>query len=64
MANVLSKAKDVYDKTAPYHGAMKEAGRAAMGAMRGSAMTGGDATGGAMSGGAMSGRKKMSARLM
>jgi hypothetical protein len=61
MANVLSKAKDIYDKTAPYHGAIKEAGKAAMGAMRGSAMTGGDATGGAMSG---AGRKKMSARLM
>jgi len=60
LANVLSKAKDVYDKTAPYHGAIKEAGRAAMGAMRGSAMSGGDATGGGVTGG----RRKMSARLM
>lgn len=58
LANVLSKAKDVYDKTAPYHGAMKEAAKAAMGAVRGSAMTGGDASGAGMR------RRGMAARLM
>ena len=62
LANVLSKAKSVYDATAPYHGALKEAGKAAMGAIKGSAMSGGDASGGAMSGGGRKGR--MSARLM
>jgi hypothetical protein len=57
LANVLSKAKGVYDATAPYHGAMKDAAKAAMGAMgRGS-------TGGAMSGAAMTGGR-MSKRLM
>ena len=56
LANVLSKAKDVYSATKPYHGAMGEAGKAAMGAMKGEG-----ATGGAMSGGR---RGKMSARLM
>ena len=64
LANVLSKAKDVYDATAPYHGAMKEAGKAALGALtRGSGpgVSGGDASGGAMAGGR---RHRMSARLM
>lgn len=51
MANVLSKAKSVYDATAPYHGAIKDAAKAGMSAMRGSAVSGGDASGGAMSGG-------------
>jgi hypothetical protein len=56
LANVLSKARDVYQATKPYHGAMAEAGRAAMGAVRG-----GDMAGAAMTGGR---KGKLSARLM
>jgi len=57
LANVLSKARDVYQATKPYHGAMMDAGKAAMGAMSGSAMSGAAMTGGAKKG-------KLSARLM
>lgn len=62
LANVLSKAKSVYDATAPYHGAMKEAGKAALGAMKGSAATGGDMSGAAVAGAGRRGR--LTARLM
>jgi hypothetical protein len=60
LANILSKAKDVYQATSPYHGQIADAAKAAMGAVRGKAMTGGAASGGAASGG----RARLSARLM
>ena len=60
LANILSKAKDVYSATQPYHGAIADAAKAAMGAVKGRG-----ASGGAMSGGAASGgRARLSARLM
>lgn len=61
LGNVLSKAKSVYDATAPHHGAIKEAASAAMKALRGGE---GSATGGGMSGAALSAGKRMSKRLM
>jgi hypothetical protein len=60
LANILSKAKDVYSATSPYHGQIADAAKAAMGAVRGKAMSGGAMTGGAASGG----RARLSARLM
>lgn len=60
LANILSKAKDVYSATSPYHGQIADAAKAAMGAVRGKAMSGGAMSGGAASGG----RARLSARLM
>ena len=54
LSNVLSKAKDVYEKTKPYHGAIKSAAEEAMKAVHGGAV--GAAVG--------AGRKKLSQRLM
>lgn len=56
LGNVLSKAKSVYDATAPHHGAIKEAASAAMKAMRGEGTTGGAYSAG--------GKGRMSKRLM
>ena len=60
LANILSKAKDVYQATSPYHGQIADAAKAAMGAIKGRGASGGLATGGAASGG----RARLSARLM
>ena len=59
MANMLSKAKSVYDATKPFHGAIAEAAKKGVQAYRGG--EGGAPTGGAMTGGRS---KKLSARLM
>ena len=54
LSNVLSKAKDVYEKTKPYHGAIKSAAEEAMKSVHGGEV--GAAVG--------AGRRKLSQRLM